>query len=106
MVATVMIVPISHPLSGRQSDESSESMLSFSRRTAYRWQGEHRNVSTGYELDGFGVLSPPRCFQVSWSAVASRECRRSQLDSFGIPNRSHVGCLWKARTIIPLRPRY
>jgi hypothetical protein len=35
----VMIVLIPHPLPGRKSDESSESMLSFSWLTAYWWQG-------------------------------------------------------------------
>jgi len=33
-----MIVPISRPVPGRQRNESSESMLSFSWRTAYCWR--------------------------------------------------------------------
>src|SRR5262249_13413620 len=51
------------------------------------------------------ALSLAHRLPASLPQVASPERTRSQLDSLGIPNRSHVGCSWKARTIIPAVPR-
>jgi hypothetical protein len=95
----VMIVLIPHPLPGRKSDESSESdVIVFSANCLL--------LAGSIECEPLLLTSSLNsCFQGSGERDASAKRRRSQLASFGIPNRSHVGRSRNARTIIPAVPR-